>query len=165
MAKRTREMLGRVLTLWGVVLLANLVGAAAFAWTAALTNVFPPEVKESFEAIAREAVEPTGWTLFARAIFAGWIIALMVWMLPAAESAQLFVIVIMTWLVGVGHFAHIIVGSIEVLYLVAREGMRLDAYLLSFMLPTLGGNMVGGVTLVAALNHAQVTAGNDRRPA
>ena len=159
MAKRTREMLRRVLTLWGVVLIANLTGAALFAWTAAATDVFSPEVKQSFEAIAREAVGPTGWTLFARAIFAGWIIALMVWMLPAAESAELFVIVIMTWLVGVGHFAHIIVGSLEVFYLVARGGTTFDAYLLSYMLPTLGGNMVGGVTLVAALNHAQVTAG------
>lgn len=162
MAKRTREMLRRVLTLWGVVLIANLIGAAVFAWTAASTNVFSPEVKESFEAIAREAVEPTGWTLFARAIFAGWLIALMVWMLPAAGSAQLFVIVLMTWLVGVGHFAHVIVGSVEVLYLVARGGTSLDAYFLNYMLPTLGGNMVGGVTLVAALNHAQVTAGNKR---
>ncbi|MGI8843339.1 MAG: formate/nitrite transporter family protein, partial [Gemmatimonadaceae bacterium] len=106
-----------------------------------------------------------GWTLFARAIFAGWIIALMVWMLPAAESAQLFVIVLMTWLVGVGHFAHIIVGSVEVLYLVASGGTSLDAYFLYYMLPTLAGNMVGGVTLVAALNHAQVTAGNKRRRA
>ncbi len=165
MAKRTREMLRRVLTLWGVVLLANLTGAALFAWTAAATDVFSPQVKQSFEAIAREAVEPTGWTLFARAIFAGWIIALMVWMLPAAESAQLFVIVIMTWLVGVGHFAHIIVGSVEVLYLVASGGTTFGAYLLNYMLPTLAGNMVGGVTLVAALNHAQVTAGSKRRSA
>lgn len=165
MAKRTREMLRRVLTLWGVVLLTNLIGVAVFAWTVAATDLFSPEVKESFEAIAREAVEPTGWTLFARAIFAGWIIALMVWMLPAAESAELFVIVVMTWLVGVGHFAHIIVGSLEVFYLVARGGTTLDAYFLNYMLPTLGGNMVGGVTLVAALNHAQVTAGNKTRPA
>ena len=159
MAKRTRAMLRRVLTLWGVVLVANLAGGALFAWAAAATDVFSPELKEAFTAIGREALEPRGWSLFGRAVVAGWIIALMVWMLPAAESAQLFVIVIMTWLVGVGHLAHIIVGSIEVFYVVAGGGTTLGAYLGSYMLPTLVGNMVGGVTLVAALNHAQVAAG------
>ena len=32
---------------------------------------------------------------------------------------------------------------------------------LGYVLPTLAGNIVGGVTLVAILNHAQVTAGGD----
>ena len=162
MAKRTRDMLRRVLTLWGVILVANLAGGALFAWTVASTDIFSPDLKEAFEAIGREAFQPRGWSLFGRAVFAGWIIALMVWMLPAAESAQLFVIVIMTWLVGVGHLAHIVVGSIEVLYLVAGGGTTLGAYLLNYMLPTLAGNMVGGVTLVAALNHAQVAAGKKK---
>jgi formate/nitrite transporter FocA (FNT family) len=30
------------------------------------------------------------------------------------------------------------------------------------MLPTLCGNIIGGVTLVAALNHAEVRAGGGR---
>ena len=33
--------------------------------------------------------------------------------------------------------------------------------LLRYLLPTLGGNIVGGVTLVTMVNHAQVTAGGD----
>ncbi len=32
-------------------------------------------------------------------------------------------------------------------------------YLAAYMVPTLIGNILGGVALVAALNHAQVTAG------
>jgi formate/nitrite transporter FocA (FNT family) len=32
-------------------------------------------------------------------------------------------------------------------------------YFLHFFLPTLAGNIVGGVSLVAALGHAQVLAG------
>jgi formate/nitrite transporter FocA (FNT family) len=32
------------------------------------------------------------------AVYAGWLIALMVWMLPAAENGKLAVIVLMTWL-------------------------------------------------------------------
>jgi formate/nitrite transporter FocA (FNT family) len=31
--------------------------------------------------------------------------------------------------------------------------------LLGYMLPTLVGNVLGGITIVAALNHAQATSG------
>ena len=159
MAKRTGEMLRKVLTLWAVVLAANLVGALLFAWAAAGTEVFRPEVLATFDEIAREALEGTFAPRFARAVAAGWIIALMVWMLPAAGSAQVLVIVVMTWLVGAAGLAHVVAGSIEVLYLAARGGISYGTYLRDYLPPTLLGNIVGGVTLVAAVNHAQVVAG------
>jgi formate/nitrite transporter FocA (FNT family) len=69
------------------------------------------------------------------------------------------VIVIMTWLIAAGRFAHVIAGSSEVFYAAWRgEASWADA-LAGFVLPSLIGNMVGGITLVAALNHAQATSG------
>jgi formate/nitrite transporter FocA (FNT family) len=94
------------------------------------------------------------------AIYAGWIIALLVWVLPGAEHNKVAVIVVMTWLIAVGGFAHVIAGSSEVFYAAFRGEVSWVAALAGFVLPSLIGNMVGGITLVAALNHAQATSGH-----
>jgi formate/nitrite transporter FocA (FNT family) len=61
----------------------------------------------------REA--PAGfWTVLVRAIFAGWLIARMVWLLPGAESARASIV---TYLIGIGGFNHIIAGSNKVFFL------------------------------------------------
>ena len=163
MAKRTRRMFGKVMTLWGVVLLFNLVGTLLFALAVAYTDAFSPEVKHAFDSIGRAAMEGTAMTIFIKAIFAGWIIALLVWMLPAASSSQVLVIVIMTWLIGAAQLAHVIVGSAEVFYLAAVNGTTWGRAISHFLIPSLIGNIVGGVSIVAAINHAQVTAGNAKK--
>ena len=63
-----------------------------------------------------------------------------------------------TYIVGLGAFAHIIAGSVEVLYLVSAGALSWQSYLGEFFAPTLLGNIIGGVSLVAALNYAQVAA-------
>ncbi len=153
----TARNFARVLRLWAVVLAANLVGALAFALVAAYTDLFRPEVRAAFYQIGREAVEG-GWaTVFLRAVYAGWLIALMVWMLPAAETARPLIVIVMTYLVGFAGLVHIIAGSVEVMYLCLAGGAH-AADFFRWMLPTLVGNVVGGTTLVAALSHAQVVS-------
>jgi formate/nitrite transporter FocA (FNT family) len=82
----------------------------------------------------------------------------MVWLLPYAEAFRFLVIVALTWLVALGQLTHIIAGSVEVLYVAATGGAGWLQVLGGYMLPTLAGNIVGGVALVAALNHAQVVS-------
>jgi len=159
---RTTEMLKRVGMLWIVVLIGNLLGAYAFASLVGLTDAFDPRVHVAFAAIGHEALRSGFATTFVRGIFAGWLIALLVWMMPAASSGQVKVIVVMTYLVGLGGFAHIIVGSVEVFYLVVTGAVSVNTYFIGFMVPALLGNIVGGLTLVTALNHAQVVAGGGR---
>jgi formate-nitrite transporter family protein len=160
MTRRTGEMARKVLVLWGVVLLSNLVGAFLFAWAAASTDAFTPEMRAAFTDIGHEALDGSFGTIFVRAIVAGWIIALMVWMLPAAQTAQVLVISVMAWLVGIGGFAHIIVGSVETLFLVTTGELSFGGYVTRFMIPALLGNTLGGVVLVALVNHQQVAAGH-----
>jgi formate-nitrite transporter family protein len=161
LTRKSGEMLGRVLRLWAIVLVTNLVGTIVFAWVLARTTLFDPEVHVAFLGVASEALRGEFATTFLRAIFAGWLIALMVWMLPASQQEQVPVIVAMTYLVGVAGLAHIIAGSTEVAYLVARGAATWGDYFGRFVIPTALGNTLGGVTLVAALNHAQVVGGND----
>jgi formate/nitrite transporter FocA (FNT family) len=153
----TAKTLARVARLWAVVLAANLVGALAFAWVAGHTEIFRHETRAAFAEIGREAMEGGHLTIFLRGVFAGWLIAMMVWMLPAAESARFFVVVVMTWLVAVSGLAHIVAGSIDVLYVVVTGGAPLSVYF-GWMIPALAGNIVGGTALVAALGHAQVAS-------
>ena len=159
LSKKSDTKLSGVLRLWGIVLAANIVGTLIFALVAAYTPLFRPEMKDAFAALGTEALAGTIAATFLRAIAAGFIVALMVWMLPDAKYGRVAVIVIMTYLIGVAQLTHIIAGSAEVFYAAAAGVVPWSAYVVDFFLPTLAGNVVGGVGLVAALNHGQVAAG------
>ncbi|HEX8720020.1 MAG TPA: formate/nitrite transporter family protein [Pyrinomonadaceae bacterium] len=159
--RRDSHTLAQVLRLWAVVLAANLAGALIFSLVLARTELFEPHVRQTFLEIGREAMASWWGLTFLKGVFAGWLIAMMVWMLPAAESARFFVVIVMTYLVALGKFAHIIAGSADTFYVVWSGAAGWGDYL-GWMLPTLAGNIVGGTTLVAALGHAQV-AGEAKR--
>lgn len=150
-----------VLRLWGVVLVANLFGGVLFAWTLAKTDVFDAPIRETFYALAREAVALSFAQLLIRGIFAGWLIALTVWLLPFAESARLWVIILLTYLIGIAHLSHVIAGSIEAYTLAVTGEISWGAAIGGYTLPSLIGNVIGGVALVACINHAQVVAGSE----
>jgi formate/nitrite transporter FocA (FNT family) len=163
LARPGRETLGRAARLWAVVLAGNVVGAALFAGSLTLDRLFSPELRAAFAGLGERALEPGFLGVLGRGVYGGWLIALMVWLLPAARSARFLVVVVVTWLVGAAELSHVIAGSVEVLYLVAAGQAGLDRFLLGFLLPAFVGNSVGGVALVAALNHGQVVAGAARR--
>jgi formate/nitrite transporter FocA (FNT family) len=142
--------------LWGVVLLANLVGAALFAALAAQAPIFEPNLHEDFLAIGQAAAAGDFLVLLIKAVLAGWLIGLMVWLLPGAGSARLILILLITYIVALGGFSHIVAGSVDVLYLVFSGEKSFFSYLLDFVVPVLIGNVIGGSALVAMLNHAQV---------
>jgi formate-nitrite transporter family protein len=160
LSRRDRMTLGRVLRLWGIVLAANLLGALALGLALAHLPVFEPQVTSAFEEIARTAMQGRSRDHFVQGIFAGWLIALMVWMLPAAKTSRIAVIVIVTYLIALGELTHVIAGAVDVSYLLARS-LTTPLAALAWVLATLAGNVVGGLGLTAALNHAQVmsTAG------
>ena len=47
-------------------------------------------------------------TTLRRGVVAGWLLALMVWLMPFAESGRIWVIIIVTYLVGLAEFSHIV---------------------------------------------------------
>jgi hypothetical protein len=79
---------------------------------------------------------------------------------PGAESSRVGIIILLTFLAGLGNFSHIVAGSIALFYLIATHSLNWGQNLLRFLLPTLLGSIIGGVSLVAALGHARVLAGN-----
>lgn len=154
--RMTGAALGRMLRLWGVVLAANVVGTLVFAAVAEGTGLFSEEARRAMGEIGQRAAEPGAWVTFLRAVMAGWLIALMVWLLPEAGSATPFIIVAITYTVALADLAHVIAGSTEVGFAAFAGLVAWEQAALGFFLPTLLGNILGGVTLVALLNHAQV---------
>src|SRR5262249_42510231 len=98
-----------------------------------------------------------GWldTAFM-AVGAGFLMAAMVWLLPGPEAAQVFVVVMMTWLIAAGGFSPLVAGSLGAFMLALNRGMGVRAMLGDFFVPVLIGNVVGGTALFALLAYAQV---------
>jgi formate/nitrite transporter FocA (FNT family) len=157
--KRPQASVRNVMRLWITVLLANMLGALVVAFAVTHTDGFSAEASQAFRDIGAQAMQPSFGGHIMRGIFAGWLIALMVWVLPFAESARVWVIIVLTYLVGLGEFSHIIAGAVEVFTLAAAGGAGWGEVVGGYLVPTLIGNVIGGVMLVAMLNHAQVTAG------
>ncbi|MBV8780618.1 MAG: formate/nitrite transporter family protein, partial [Phycisphaerae bacterium] len=151
----TKKKFVNVMRLWLVVLITNLVAAGAFAYVLAKSPAFDPEIKKVFLEIGKESFTHDAVTVLVRGVFAGWLIALMVWLLPVAETARVGVIIIITYIVGLGQLTHIIAGSVETIYVVACGEATWSQYIFGYMFPTLIGNVLGGTALVAAINHAQ----------
>ena len=160
--RKDLETLFRMLRLWAVVLCANLVGTFLFAWSLAKVAIFDAHTQSCLTAIGAAHLGSGFGIVLVRAIFAGWLIALMVWLLPAAESARVSIVIIITYLIGISGFNHIIAGSTTMLFLVVTKSISWNTYFAHFFLPTLLGNVIGGCSLVAALGHVQVVGGKEK---
>ena len=118
------------------------------------TNMVSLEVRQAMTEIGHATMSHDFGTLVIRGIFAGFLIAIMVWLLPFAETARVGVIIIITYVIGIAELAHVIVGSVDAFYMVGiGEKSVLDYF--AYMGPVLLGNIIGGSTIVATIAHAQ----------
>ncbi|MFK8258006.1 formate/nitrite transporter family protein [Erwinia sp. AnSW2-5] len=145
-----------LMRLWGLVLGGNLIGTALAALAFNHMPIFDDAVREAFVSISQKVMENSPMEMFANAVVSGWIIATMVWMFPSAGAAKIWVIILMTWLVALGDLAHIVVGSVEIFYLVFSGDLPWQQFIWPFALPTLAGNIIGGTFIFALISHAQI---------
>jgi formate/nitrite transporter FocA (FNT family) len=155
-ARRRLKWLLVMLRLWGIVLVANLAGCLIFASAIGYTNMLTPEVAENVRRIGEHLMHYTPGEMFVKGIAAGWIIAALVWILPSAENTEFFLIGLLTYLIALGGFTHVIAGSTEAFYLWVQGLAGTSDVFLGFLLPTLAGNVFGGTILFAVLCYAQV---------
>lgn len=150
--------MGDVARYWAIVFAANIVATLLFAAAVTIPGLFAPDAVHAFTDLGVRAADPGFLTVLIKAVFAGWLIALMVWLLPAAAASRFFVIVAVTWLIGAAHFSHVIAGSVETAFAAMQGAIGWQDYLVGFLIPAFIGNSIGGVVFVALLNHAQVKA-------
>jgi len=153
---RTWHAVGCMLRLWSIVLVANVIGAFAAAALFVLTPALPADILPAIQSLSEHATGMGAYAGFWRAIPAGIIVALIVWMLPQADEAAFFLILTFTWLIAAGDFTHIVAGSVEMAVLMLRGDLGLSAGLFGFFLPVLAGNIIGGTLVFTLVAWGQV---------
>lgn len=146
-----------LLRLWTIVLVGNILGATMGALVLARTGVFTPESAQLAVEFGLEGIETAWWDLFFKAIFAGWLVAGMVWLDHATQdsTARLLLIYGIIYLIPATGLHHVVVTSCEAMFLVFSGAAGLWVVTVDLFIPVLLGNTVGGVVLVALLNYAQ----------
>ena len=153
----TPDNLWQMARLWAIVLAANLTGTLFAAIFCSFAPVLPSELLESMRSISRYSLNGhSWWEMVFDGVSSGFLMAAMVWMIPAAEMLKLYVIVLMTWLIAVGGFTHIVAGSVEAFLLLVAGEWSIGTLLWQFLVPVLIGNIIGGTVLFALLSYAQV---------
>lgn len=152
----TPRTVWRMARLWLIVLAANFCGTLFAAIFCTFTPALPSDLLQGMQAISRDLLALSWADMLFHGITSGFLIAAMVWMIPTAETAKFAVITLMTYLIAIGGFTHIVAGSMEANMLVLAGDWEWWRMLGQFFVPVLIGNMIGGTALFAAISYAQV---------
>lgn len=153
--------LGRV---FAVVLTGNFLGAGLGALVLAATGFMGDSAAvDAAQSIGQSALDLGWWQLFFRAMFAGLIVAGVVWIdFATNDTTTRFLVIYMAFLtIPVVGLYHVVVSATELLFFVWFADAPVQTFLEglhSFILPVLLGNTAGGIILVTVVNRFQTTA-------
>jgi formate/nitrite transporter FocA (FNT family) len=147
--------------LWAVVFVTNVIGAFLFALLAVKSGSLPGDVADELAAAGRDASAGSWMSFFWSGIVAGWLLALVAWLVEASSSVSGQVALIWgpTFLIGLVGFDHCVSTTVEVSAAVIDGGVSTGHFFAWLAAVTLG-NIVGGVAIVGLLNYGQVRAGD-----
>lgn len=72
------------------------------------------------------------------------------------EQMRIWVIIILSYFMASGRFSHVVAGAVQTFYIAMTCQSGWGGVLATYVAPTFLGNVIGGVAVVAAINHAQV---------
>ncbi len=152
----------RTLRLWAIVLPSNVLGAFLFALLAVRTGGLRPEFVTAMTHMGVEAAGMTTSHVFWSGVIGGWIIALVAWLVSGSHSitGSVMLIWLLTFVVGLGGFAHCVATSGEILSAILDHQLALSRYF-AWLGPATLGNICGGVLLVTLLEYGQVKGGEE----
>ena len=159
----TLERLASIPTLfrhWGIVLAGNFTGGAMGAISLVYGGIFEPDSQlKAIEIAEKGALYTDWWSLFFKAVFAGLIVAGVVWVgFAAGDTVSRLLVVYLAFLaIPNGNLFHVVVSFTEVIYLVLETNYSLLTGMTGFVLPVLIGNTLGGVVLVTVVNYFQTS--------
>jgi formate-nitrite transporter family protein len=138
------------------VLIANLAGALFIAFLNSHEWITSTEHHAAMLQISRKLLARDWLETMKLGIPAGLLIAAVPWALPSARGQEFWIILVFTYFIALGGFAHVVAGSAEA-WLLALAGETTFAHaLFGIILPALLGNIIGGTGLFSLLAHAQV---------
>jgi formate/nitrite transporter FocA (FNT family) len=152
----------RTLRLWAIVFPSNVLGAFLFALLAVRTGALRPEFVTAMTHMGVEAAAVTTSHVFWSGVIGGWIIALVAWLVSGSHSitGSVMLIWLLSFVVGLGGFAHCIATSGEILSAILDHQLALSRYF-AWLAPATLGNICGGVLLVTLLEYGQVKGGEE----
>lgn len=153
--KRTLQYFLKTMRLWGIVLLFNMVGTFLVAVMTLHLPFFTADHIAAFLKISLHAVDMPAGEIFFKAIPAGFLIAALVWMMPNVKGTSFFIVMLITYLIAIGDFAHIIAGSVEA-FLVMLNGSLPVIDGLRYLILACLGNIIGGTGLFTLMAYAQI---------
>jgi len=142
--------------LWGIVILCNIIGTALASLFFLTTDLFTPDIDKALDELAHHVASFSAIQNLLKGVMSGLLIAALVWMLPSVSN-KFLVIFFMTYLIGLGDFTHVVVGSTEMSYLVWQGEASIGEYLFNFLIPTTIGNIIGGTGVFTLLIYGQLT--------
>lgn len=154
-ADKSRRTLYLTARLWLIVFTANMVGAAIAALAMHYGFASPAQL-EAMHSVAQPLMDKSWGEMLLHSIPAGFLVAALVWMLPNGRGFEIWVIVLTTYLIGLGGFAHIVVGAGEAGLLLLAGKIGLVKALWGFVVPALIGNILGGTLLFSFFAYGQV---------
>lgn len=162
---RDRDTFVHLVRMWALLLIGNLVGAVIFAWTLARTGMVETSLQRHLMEIAQTTTEGGFGNVLYAGVFAGWLIALLSWLLASTQSSATQVVFV--WLctapISALHFRHSIAGAVEAFYRAAAGNATWGRMFGEFVVPAVIGNAIGGVILVALLNYGQIAADKEEQ--
>jgi formate-nitrite transporter family protein len=152
----------RTLRLWAIVFPCNVAGAFLFALLAVKTGALRPEFVAAMTHLGVEAATVATTHVFWSGVIGGWIIALVAWLVSGSHSitGSVMLIWLLTFVVGLGGFAHCIATSGEILAAILDHQLAASRYF-AWLAPATLGNICGGVLLVTLLEYGQVKGGEE----
>ncbi len=148
-----------LLRLWGIVLIANILGTALGAFVMAHTQMLSSEVREAALGFVQHAIELSWWDIFFRALFAGWLVAGVVWInMASKDTITRFILVYFVFFtIAACQLFHVVTTAAEVLFVGFYDHslFEVSALFTQYWLPVLLGNTAGGVLVFTFVAYAQ----------
>ena len=145
----------RTLKLWGVVFATNMAGTMSVALMILYLQNPDPDYLEALTNISKHAVEHSFVDIFLAGIPAGFLIAVLVWMMPSAKGSEFLLITMMIFLISLGDYSHVVAGSFEAFFLLLSGESSLGETV-SYITAAGLGNILGGTGVFTMLAYAQV---------
>jgi len=158
LADWTRSNLLRVGRLWAIVLAANIVGTFMSAVMVIHLGIIGSDHVAATLEVSRHFADKSSLQILQVAIPAGFLVAALVWALPSSKGSEFWIIATLAYVIALGDLAHVIAGSTEVFLLVLAGELGAITAVVSYLLPALVGNVIGGTGLFALLAYGQVRA-------
>ena len=145
-----------VARLWATVFFFNIVGTAIAAAFYSSPYTLSPQIEAAMYDVAVNVMTLAPIENLLRGIPAGILIAAIVWISPQTKYFRFVMILFLVYFIALGDFAHVVVGSCEMAYIVMADNASFSDYFFRFLIPCGLGNVIGGTLIFTLLVYYQV---------